>query len=294
MSEVILYLFFRAFCFVTGILPLGFALWAGRIMGALVCLLPVKRKRLVFYNIRNAYKAELDEAGVNHMLRRMYQHFGMSLIEYARLHRMDKEYVDKYITFEGLGNLDNALKNGGTVALMAHHGNWEMLLIALALKGYPLNIVVRPIDNTHINHYVTRLRTRAGNKIIEKKGALRKMLRVLEDGKILSILLDQRAAVKEGVECEFFGRKAMTSKGLAGIALKTDATVVPVSISRMNGPYHKVVCDKAVSFTPSGNKEEDVAEMTQIFTSSIENFIRRNPEQWFWFHSRWVRRKNAG
>jgi KDO2-lipid IV(A) lauroyltransferase len=37
----------------------------------------------------------------------------------------------------------------------------------------------------------------------------------------------------------------------------------------------------------TGNEENDLVANTQLYTSFIEDAIRKHPTQWVWMHERW-------
>ena len=106
---------------------------------------------------------------------------------------------------------------------------------------------------------------------------------------MVGILLDQNAARSEGVFVPFFGAPASTSRGLAVVALRTKAPVVPIYIRRLDGGRHRVEIGPAVPAPP----DRDVTRYTAAFTENIEVAIRRDPGQWFWMHDRWRTRPRA-
>jgi len=288
------YILFKVFVLVMSLLPLRSALGLGKALGAVCYRLAGSRRTLALSNIRRAFGDSKSEGEVCEIAAGMFRSLGMMLVEFARLRSVDKAYIDKYVSFEGLEHFERAVKRGkGAVCLTAHYDNWELLNAALSLKGFPMGVVARPLDNPYLNSYTEKVRSAFGGRVIDKTNALRGMLGLLKGNGVLGILLDQRSSTKEGVMVDFFGTPASTSKGLAAIALKTDTVVIPVFIRRLNGPYHKVECMEPVELVQSGNKAEDNRDNTQRFTRAIEDYVRRYPEQWFWLHSRWERRKKA-
>ena len=46
----------------------------------------------------------------------------------------------------------------------------------------------------------------------------------------------------------------------------------------------------STSMSIIGDKKDEILRLTQEYTSSIENIIRKHPEQWGWMHNRWKTR----
>lgn len=286
------YLAVRTLLSLAGILPLSVAGLTGRIIGSVAYLIGGERKAIALENIERALGADKTRSEIRCIARAFYANLGLFVMEFARLATVDKPYVERYIKFEGLEYLNDALKQGrGVLALTAHFDNWELLAIAMTIKGYPLNFLARPLDNRYLESYLNSVRTRLGSVVIDKSEALRPMLRALAGGAIIGVLHDQRASSKEGVSVDFFGTPALTNKGLAALVGKTGVPVVPVFIVREGGFNHRIICEPPVKTVKTGSRERDIVENTQKFAAAIESIIRRYPEQWFWLHSRWERRK---
>jgi KDO2-lipid IV(A) lauroyltransferase len=291
-TDFLQYVVVRTFLGFTGILPQRTAAGFGRLLGRVYFLLGRKMKEGVFRNMRTAFGEEKTGEEMLDIAKAFYGNIGLFIMEFARLPRLDRSYVDRFITFEGLENIDRALKRGhGVVLLSAHFGNWELLGAALSLKGYRLNNIARPFDNRYVNTFIDKARSRFGNTIIDKKHSLRKMIDILKQNGFLGILLDQRSSRGEGVRVDFFGRPALTNKGLAAVVMRTGAVVLPIFIVRGDTFEHRVICEGPIGVVNTGDQDLDIRENTQRFTAAIERFIRKYPDQWFWFHSRWERRR---
>jgi len=93
---------------------------------------------------------------------------------------------------------------------------------------------------------------------------------------------------------DFFGAPACTASGLARVALKTGAAVVPGFLvwEATEGQYVLHFGDE-ISVEASGDIEADVLGLTQACTSVIEAWVRRYPEQWLWIHRRWKTRPDG-
>lgn len=231
------------------------------------------------------------------ILRALLGNLGLALVEFARLGRLGRDNIGDYVIFEGAEHLKTGLKAGkGVVVLTAHFGSWELLNAALALNGFALSAVMRELENPYMDAYIRAMRKNFGGEVIGRGGALRGMIEALKQGGIIGVLLDQRPPKKDAVMVEFFGRPAPTAKGLAAIAMRSSAAVVPVFIVREDGFRHRVICDEPVEVVDTGDKDADILENTQRFTSAIEKFVRLYPDHWLWLHSRWGRwrRKSGG
>jgi KDO2-lipid IV(A) lauroyltransferase len=191
------------------------------------------------------------------------------------------------VSIEGLSHFESADALGrGMLLLTAHYGNWELLAASHALARFPLSVVMRPLDSTAFESILERFRLRSGVELITKRRALTDIVDALRRRRMVGILLDQNASRREGVFVPFFGVPASTSKGMALIALRTGAPVLPVFIRRRPDGRHVVYAGAPVPVPSDG----DVVAFTRAFNEAIEAAIRRAPEQWFWLHRRWKTR----
>ncbi len=243
-------------------------------------------------NLAVAFPA-LDAAERRRIGRRSFQHLGVLFVELAATLAHPLERTLGALSLEGLEHLEGVMAAGGrALILTAHLGNWELLAAAHRLTGYPLAIVVRPLDSAPLNALADRLRRKSGVELIDKRGALRPALRALADGRMVAILLDQNAARHESVFVPFFGRAASTSKSLAVLAVRTGTPVVPIFIRR-EGRRHRVMVHPPLVPPAVNDAERAVVELTMRCTAAIETAVRQVPEQWLWMHNRWRTRPAA-
>lgn len=280
-----------AFVFSIGLclayVPWRQGLWVGRRLGDLAWLVLPGRRRVSLDNLRRAFGREVDEPDLCRLCRRHFQHLGMNMVESCVFFFRPTPVILSRVEVEGYDRLEAALSRGlGVLLLTAHFGNWELLAASHTLKGFGLSVVVRPLDSPILNRIVERFRIKGGFEIINKRRAFREVVAALKRGHGVGILLDQNATRSEGVFAPFFGIPASTSKGLALMALRTGAPVVPVFIRRLPSGRHRIDVSPEVERPPDG----DVVGFTAAFNQAIEVAIRRAPEQWFWLHKRWKTR----
>lgn len=267
----------------------------GASMGDFIYYTGILRKGVVNNNVKTAFGDSITKDERKKIVHDFYRNIFMNVAEFARADKINKNFIDKYVKYDAgdLEKVDNALaKNKGLTILTGHVGNWEMLGIFFGTHGYQMHNIARAISGGVFNRLVIRQRMVSGNVIIDKRNALIKMVRVYKKNGIVGILLDQRASGKEGVEVEFFGKKAVTNKALGAVTRKMDIPVLPAFLmrDRENPMYHKIYIADEIEIQKTDDEEGDLKVNTQKFNDAIEKFIRAHPEQWFWFHSRWEKR----
>lgn len=182
-------------------------------------------------------------------------------------------------------------KGRGTLLVGPHLGNWEMGVFAYSAFREPLVYLARPLDNPLIEDLTVSLRSRFGNRAINKNNSVAAAMTVLREGGILGVLPDVNVLHRDGVFVPFFGMLANTTSGVAMMAMRTGAMIVPMCCvwNEEKGKY-RVFYGKFVESPNSGDRHRDVYEMTAAYTTELEKFIRAYPEQWLWIHKRWKSR----
>ena len=257
-------------------------------LGLAASMIPVSRKALVLAHIQKSLGDVPNRESAGRLLRKVYMHFGQMFFEVPHVMRLGPDNADKYVVFEGEQNLIDAINKGkGVFILTGHFGNWELMSVAMALRFGNGAVVVRPMDFAPLDRLMMDIRSRYDTEVMPKQRSMRRLMSALKENKVVGILLDQNVDWYEGVFVKFLGSPACTNKGLALMALKTEAPVIPAfSVRRRDGRY-RIICEKEVGLIRTGDKRRDVEDSTALFTEVIEKYVRKYPDHWFWFHRRW-------
>lgn len=256
-------------------------------MGNLAFVVLGSRRRLAMANLELAFP-RMTPTARRRVCRASFQHLGLMLVELCAVLTRPPERILPGITLVGLENLKDAMATRGrALILTAHLGNWELLALAHRLTGIPTTVVMRPLDATWLDALTERLRQSSGIELVDKRNALRPVLRALNRGRMVALLLDQNASRREGIFVPFFGRPASTSKSLAVLAVRTRTPVVPVFIYRQRLGEHRIVIHPSFEVGTDGDSEGAIARLTQRCAAAIEAAVKECPDQWLWIHNRW-------
>ena len=274
-----------------GLLPRPVARAIGILLGLSVYALHGRLRRVGLRNLELAFP-EMPEHERRRVLRGEFISLGRQLAEVCLFPRYTHENVGDVVVYDGFENFERAYARGkGVLFLTGHLGAWELSAFAHSLNGHPLSIVMRSLDNPYIDALVQRYRTMHGNRTVDKDDFVRGLLAAMHKGETVGILMDTNMTPPQGVFVDFFGIPACTASGLARIALRTDAAVVP-GFTVWDPKQRKYILrfDPPVELIRTGDDQADILANTAAFTAIIETFVRRYPEQWLWVHRRWKTR----
>lgn len=248
------------------------------------------RRKYILKQLNRVFGEEKSEKEIKEIALGVYQNFGKTLFEFSRLPITSREKLLELVEFHNIRYLDEALEKGnGAIVVTAHFGSWEMLAAATAANGYPVNSIVGRQHNQYVDDLINQIRDNAGNKTIPIKTALRGLITALRRNEIVAILSDQDAG-KSSVFVEFMGLPAKTPAGPALFRIKFGAPLIPVFIVRRDdGIHHDVYFEPPIEYESTGNRKEDITQITQKYTNLIEEYVRKYPDHWFWLHRRWKR-----
>jgi KDO2-lipid IV(A) lauroyltransferase len=282
----------KSFFYLLGSLSRAQARRLSDLLGRLWFQVDFRHRRVALDNLTRAFGREKKPSEIQSIARRMFKNLILILFEIGwSLHLRPQDY-DKYFTIKNFySGSEESQKSKGVLILTGHVGNWELLPTVSAMAGQTANVLYRPMDYDPLERFFAENRTRFGAKLISKDGSLLRVFKALKRQESVVMLLDQNVGWHKGVFVDFFGRRACTSYGLAFIALKTSAPVVPVFVVRnKDGVSFTAEIGPEITLVKTGDQQKDLEENTQRYNDALEAIIRRHPDQWFWVHRRWKTR----
>lgn len=249
------------------------------------------RGKLVDENLRQAFP-DVSPSGRRRLARRMWEHLLLLVLEVAHApRRIHETNWRKHVRLRGVDKLVRVLLTDRPVIIItAHFGNFEVGGFMLGILGFPTYTVARSLDNPFLHDYVDRFRRMTGQHIIPKKGGYDQILDVLASHGTMAFLADQAAGSKD-CWVDFFGRPASTYKAIALMSLQHDAPMAVCYARRLDRPMQFEMVTTAIADPRDASDEVgSVHELTQWYTSQLEQAIRQSPEQYWWIHRRWKER----
>lgn len=284
---------FLAYCLVRVVLclvqalPLAFCQAAAGVLAVLFADVLGLRRKTTDENLRHAFP-HLDTVGRRLLARQMWQHLLLMAVEVAHAQRkLRGGNYWRYVRFDGEAQLTEALLSDRPLILVtAHFGVFELASYTIALFGYPLYTVARPLDNPYLDAFVTGFRQSTGQTMLSKQGDYERILDLLAAGAKVSFVADQYAGSK-GCWVEFFHRPASAHKAIALFALQHDAPIIVGSCRRLGRPLQLEMSLHGAYDPRTAEGPAGVKEVTQWYTRQIETMVHLAPEQYWWLHRRW-------
>ena len=258
----------------------------GATLGQIFFLVDGRHRRIAERQLAAAFPRR-SPAECRAIARATFRHFGRLLVSVLRFSTMSPEQMRARVEYEGDDRVRAALSGGkGVLIFTGHFGYWELQGLAHALALPPISVLARPLDNPLLHDLLERIRSATGNRVIYKQGALRRILKALEQNEGVAFLMDQHVQGTDAVTVDFFNRPAATASALATIALRTGAPLIPAFALPLSGGRYRMVYEHPVE-RPAAACEDPVRELTQRCTDVLEMYVRRHPDLWLWMHRRW-------
>jgi KDO2-lipid IV(A) lauroyltransferase len=268
-------------------MPKRHILLMGKILGRFLYFLDVPHRRIIRRNLHFSYP-EWSRSQIQNLSKRIFHNYGIIILEVLQMAFSTREEMLSRAQIEGEEILAEALAiQKGVIVVSAHLGNWELgLQYSPCYFQRPLTGVAKKLRNSTLDRLVHKIRTRFGNRIIYKKGALPEMTQTLRQGRILGLLMDISRRF-DGVEVQFFGRKATATPAAAMLALRCKSPVVPIFNHRNQMGNLVIKIERPIEIQRTGDLRSDLQTNTQLITDRVEQAVRKNPEQWNWILKRW-------
>ena len=268
------------------LLPMSAVRTCGAALGRSIYAVDTFHRGIALDNLAHAFPSR-SLAERQATARGAFAHFGSLLLELLKYGHLTRPRMLALIESDGEERVRQAYAKGrGVLFFTGHFGYWEMQAIAQPLQVHPVSVLARPLDNPALHAMLEDMRTRTGNSVIYRQGAIRRVLRELALNRGIALLIDQHLHTPDVVYVDYFGRPAATTSALAALALRTGAPVIPVFALPLPDGRYRFVYEPAVDPPPSDSPDA-IGVFTQRRTDVLEMYVRRHPELWLWMHRRW-------
>ena len=280
------YLIVRALIAAVRVAPDPLVRACGSLIGFAFYAIDGAHRRIAEQNLATAFPAR-GARERRAIARAAFTHFGRLLVELLKFSTLTPAQMAARVEFDGEARARAAYAHGrGVVFVTGHFGYWELQALVHAVRMEPVAVLGRALDNPYLNRLLETIRQRTGNTVIYRRRTIRGVLRTLQAGRGVAVLIDQHIMSRDAIYVDFFEQPAATTSMVAALALRTGAAVVPV-FALPGGPgRYRMVYEPPIE-PPRGTGAEAIRELTQRCTDVLEMYVRRHPELWLWMHRRW-------
>jgi len=241
-----------------------------------------RSKKMIIENLKKANIKNL--ANPSNIASNVLGNYGRIFAEYVYLKKFRNNELKKYVSIDGLENLENLKKyKKKAVFISGHFNNFELMAMEIDKAGIDLATIYRPLNNIFLNKTMEKIREKniCKNQIKKGRAGSREIIKNLIEGKSIALMIDQR--VREGEKVKFFNNLATTTTIPAQLIKKYDCELMPVYIERMKSNYFKIYISKPIKIS----KTKSILEITEFLNQVLEKMILKNIDQWIWTHDRW-------
>ena len=251
----------------------------GRVMSHVVAPLAGWRKRI--RDNLDLVTPEMPQVERERIVRKVADNVGRTLIEIYSGEEFVAYARTSELTGPGVDDLLAARDAGRPIVLVtAHLGNYDAVRGKLSREGFPMAALYRPMANTEFNaHYLEAISTIAEPVYPTDGRGVTSLVKHLKNGGTIGIVAD--VGSRKAPVLSFFGKPAHTPLSAAEWAMKYDAAMIPIfGIRKEDGFSFEIEVAKPIAHSDPG-------KMMQSYNDTVEDVVRRYPDQWFWIHRRW-------
>ena len=288
--DLSIYIFVRYLLGILSILPYRTKIsLGGLIYQKIISPLSGNRKRIID-NLKLIFP-DLEKRKREELCSQVPNNIGRTLFELLSPNAFSNIAKSAKVSGPGFKILKDAQEQKKPVILVSgHFGNYDVVRVVLNTNQISVGALYKPMSNPYFNTFYERCIKQIAEPLFPRgRAGMGNMMRYLEDGNVVALLIDQY--MSHGEPLKFLGHTAYTATSAAKLALKHDALLIT---------FYVVRSDDGINFDlvfESPVKPSTPNEMTQVLNDRLEKQIRKNMGQWLWTHKRWkspspIRNKN--
>lgn len=254
---------------------------------ASILLLIKYRRKVIVKNLTNSFP-EKTAKEINSIIRRNYLYIAEVVIDTISLAGAGRRRKERMVTWEGDEEVRKKLNGKDWVAMCAHYGCWEYLLLySIILKDSRLMAVYHPMNNFFFEMLFQRLRSIEDNvQLVPMRQTIRCFLRNRSEGygSIVGLISDQSPDLRPNSQWfTFLNQHTAFIDGGEVLARKFGIPAYFVHCRRIAPGRYVYRFDEIYD----GSEQVAPNVITQRYAQKLEAMIRECPELWLWSHNRW-------
>jgi KDO2-lipid IV(A) lauroyltransferase len=266
----------------------------GKLMGRAYYAVDRRRRKIIKANLSLVFGEELNNKQRENLAKRSCEYFAMNMMDAVKLNKIvTSQNYHKYIEITGHPTLRESIKSGkGIIGLTGHFGNFLLLRYLCYLDIPPRGAIARKLDNPYLERFFSSIIKKHDVIIIRPKGAIKKMEQLLNQKAVALTLADHKAGrnrkgSRHGVVVDFFGIPSQTHITAPLLARRTGAAIIPVFVVRKGPGRYRIEINRSLDVISTADEKGDLERAARKINKIFEDYIKKYPQEWFWFHRRW-------
>ena len=254
----------------------------------------VSKRHATIANMAQVLGTSPRDPRARQLARHSWRNFGRYISDFLYLPNTTKEAIvartrDTTPPPGSFALIDEARAAGkGAIVVSAHLGAYDVAAIVVASHS-PVHLIVESLRDPRMDEMWQEQRRKFGMELLYMERTPRPILRALQQNGVVAVAVDRPLSPNEGVQVTFFGRQCWVPGGIAQIALKSGAAVVPGSCiydEHYSSTYY-LGGGPVIFPEPSGDRKADTVALMQRIFDALETQIRERPDQWAMFRRFW-------
>jgi len=293
--ETLFYIFARAAVAIAQCLPLRFLARIGRCAGAVAWHLDRRHRQVALDNLTASF-GEKSTDEIRTLAKENFRRLGETYLSILKTGGMEAEAISQILKIEGYDELEKILKTNPDERILlavGHFGNFELFAwMKLAVPSGQVVTTYRGLRQRKLTQLMLALRKTSGCLYFERRDEGPQLKETIKRPSILLGLLADQHAGDGGLRLPMLGREASVSTAPAVIAKRYGCRLFPSACFRTGLGRWKLELGEEIPLCENGKRRNTEAITRDIITAQ-ENYIRRDPANWFWVHNRWKPRSKS-
>ena len=222
--------------------------------------------------------------------RKSFNYTFMAYLEMFYSNNINKKFVDKYVTVEGLEIYNNLKDKEKEIFFIGgHFGVWGMLApIVHYATGIKFVTIGRSTKNEVYDKILDDFRRTEGVEYITHRGAIEKLSQFMNEGYHPGVYIDHTALPKDCINADFCGYKVPVIAGIPAMCARKNYPII-FFFGINEGRKIRVVLDGPVYPDKTLPPRERITKLAEDINKVYEKMYRKYPEQWYLIHRRFKR-----
>ena len=266
-------------------LPRRLQFLLGKFLGFVFFSLSRERKEIARWNLKKCFP-EKNPTEINLILKESFNRLGEALFEFLNASWMSNRKLKKLIVnFDDVYNECSDMdKSKGKLLLFMHNPNLDLVVRASSLF-MPVSGMAKKQKNKIVDNLFVSSREKFAERIFNPREIL-ELMDFLKKGKACLYAPDQDYGFKNSIFVNFFGNKALTVKFPYIAVRRTNCDVYLFSLEKNDQKYF-------ANFKKLNVLGKNLEDDLRTINFEIEEFIRKNPDNYLWPHRRFKNRPDG-